>query len=297
MQHKRKFFFILTLCKLHIFQLKSMGKIPTLTNFIVFFMRFNSFSSRFGVVGVRFAIFHSVAMAVLATCFFFVSAMLRGQQTNIQVDNAATLVINNHRVTKDYAQSMIRRWSEQGNPLRPVNSSIGVVGKGVFFSLLNQPKAAALRFTIGLDAAENIHAIMTATDVNNAMILPPKGTVPVRGIVLPLGNAEFNTLQANNLIGREYAHALVERYRNSPYYEKYHRVVGGTIAKEAFLEVLNNNPNVGGFKMYFGLNELNHPQVVYVPVNINGEELWNSDSAMLLDRGTPCPPFCQGEEF
>lgn len=240
-----------------------------------------------------------VFFAVLfVLCLVAATTLLKGQELSADATSDAKSTINypdavkRHIITREYAETMMNRWKSYGTVFFPNPSQAGVLPKATLLSLLDQAGATGIRFHLGIDAAGQMQAILAAQDAKNTLILYPETEIP-RGLLMPRYNATVKDFANHNIPSRSYAKALVGNYTGSKWFGVFNAKLGGTIGKEAILALLQPT-RVAGVNFYFGLNAANEPQLIYVPVQANGEEMRD---VMLLDDGFPCPPYCKPPDF
>lgn len=239
---------------------------------------------------VRATLFFTVLFAL---CLLAATTLLRGQDLSTDTAPDATTApvysdaVKRHIITREVADTMIKRWNSFGTVFSPNPSQAGVLPKATLAFLLDQRQATGIRFHLGIDAAGQMQAILAAQGVDNNLILYPETDIP-RGLLMPRYNASVKEFANHNIPNRTHAKALVGKYTESKWFGLFNAKYGGTIGKEAILALIQP-ARVAGVKFYFGLNATNDPQLIYVPVQEDGKELWD---VMLLDAGRLCPPDC-----
>jgi hypothetical protein len=226
-------------------------------------------------------------------CLVAATTLLRGQELSTDATSEAKTApvyseaVKRHIITREVAETMIKRWNSFGTVFSPNPSSAGVLPKGAVAYLLDQPNAIGIRFQLGIDAAGEFQAVLAAQNTDNSLILYPESEPP-HGILMPRQNQTTRDFSAQNIPTRSYARALVGKYGESKWFGRFNNKYGGWIGKEAIQTLLKQN-GVAGVKFFFGLNAANEPQLVYVPYSVDGKEMWD---ATLLDSGRDCPPSC-----
>ena len=83
----------------------------------------------------------------------------------------------------------------------------------------------------------------------------------------------------------EEARKLIKRHTKDPIHPKHH----GISFDRAAIEKILAQPGCARLRFYHGKNEDGTPSMVLVGVDAAGKDM---AKACLMDRGLPCPPFC-----
>lgn len=94
--------------------------------------------------------------------------------------------------------------------------------------------------------------------------------------------------------------ALISKEDAKKFIQEYIAVNGETIKrafwydKNLIQDVLNDNQNCDGIRIYMGINDSGEQCVVIVGVDTNGHDLTDSK---ILDYGAPCPNQCDPNSY
>lgn len=88
-------------------------------------------------------------------------------------------------------------------------------------------------------------------------------------------------------ISLEEARKLIQNYKSK---QKEGEIHAHYFGKEAIYKLLDQEGCVG-IRIYYASKEDGTPELVIVGVNEEGKDLEN----IILERGWPCPPYCDGE--
>ena len=98
--------------------------------------------------------------------------------------------------------------------------------------------------------------------------------------------------QENHFITFEKGGEMTKRYRNQITPEG---IIGGYISSDAMLALLNQEGCVG-FRYYYGLNDNNNMELVFVGVDSDGNDIIDSDK-LCIDNAAVCPPRCSNNNI